>query len=103
MLDRYDAIATDDDHCLEMDLHPGDIQLLSNHTIVHARSAYVDHEDPAERRHLLRLWLSLPQRADLRKRWLITKTQAGLLTRLAREQVRQSLFQRAAVRTTAGG
>jgi hypothetical protein len=43
---------------LDMQLVPGDLQLVSNHTVVHARTAY---EDDAEHpRHLLRLWLSLP-------------------------------------------
>lgn len=43
---------------LDMQLAPGDLQLVSNHTVVHARTAYVD--DPsAPPRHLLRLWLSL--------------------------------------------
>jgi len=42
---------------LDMELHPGDVQLVSNHTVVHARTSYVD--DPAAPRHLLRLWLSL--------------------------------------------
>ena len=32
---------------LRMDyvLQPGDIQLLHNHSMVHARTAYVDHDD----------------------------------------------------------
>jgi alpha-ketoglutarate-dependent taurine dioxygenase len=34
---------------------PGDIQWLANRTILHSRTAYDD--DPARRRHLLRLWL----------------------------------------------
>jgi hypothetical protein len=42
-----------------MDLQPGDIQLLSNHSNLHARTRYEDFEEPALRRHLLRLWLSL--------------------------------------------
>jgi hypothetical protein len=42
---------------LDMQLVPGDLQLVSNHTVVHARTAYAD--DPAAPRHLLRLWLSL--------------------------------------------
>jgi hypothetical protein len=42
-----------------MDLAPGDIQWLSNHTIVHARTAYDDHPEPERKRHLLRLWLSV--------------------------------------------
>ncbi|MEM8561200.1 MAG: TauD/TfdA family dioxygenase [Pseudomonadota bacterium] len=59
LLNTYDEIALEPDIYLDMDLEPGDIQLLSNHTVVHARTDYLDHEDPAERRHLLRLWLSL--------------------------------------------
>ena len=59
LLDTYEAIASEPGIYLDMDLEPGDIQLLSNHTNLHARTSYVDHDDPTERRHLLRLWLSL--------------------------------------------
>lgn len=59
LLDTYESIALEPGMYLDMDLQPGDIQLLSNHTILHARTAYEDFDDPAERRHLLRLWLSL--------------------------------------------
>lgn len=55
MFDRYDELALT--NCLDMDLRAGDIQLISNHTVVHARTGYDD--DPAAPRHLLRLWLSL--------------------------------------------
>ncbi len=41
-----------------MDFRPGDIQLLNNGRILHAREAYEDADDPEERRHLLRLWLA---------------------------------------------
>ncbi len=44
---------------LDLDLEPGDIQWLSNHTVVHVRTEYEDHAEPARRRHLLRLWLSI--------------------------------------------
>jgi hypothetical protein len=42
-----------------MSFEPGDIQLISNHVILHARSEYQDWPEPARKRHLLRLWLSL--------------------------------------------
>ena len=43
-----------------MRFEPGDVQLLNNHTVLHSRSAFVDEpNNPAKRRHLLRLWLSL--------------------------------------------
>jgi hypothetical protein len=49
--------ANDPEFYVEMDFQPGDIQLIANWNILHAREAYEDAEDPAERRHLLRLWL----------------------------------------------
>jgi hypothetical protein len=42
---------------LDMELQPGDIQLLNNHAIMHGRTDYQDYPDMAQRRHLLRLWL----------------------------------------------
>jgi hypothetical protein len=57
ILDFYDAKGLDENFYLDMWLEPGDIQLLSNHTVAHARTAYED--SATQRRHLLRLWLSL--------------------------------------------
>lgn len=57
-LDELEAIANDPAFHLEMDFQPGDVQLLSNGRILHSREAYEDHDDPAQRRHLLRLWLA---------------------------------------------
>ncbi|WOO78270.1 Taurine hydroxylase-like protein SAT17 [Vanrija pseudolonga] len=45
---------------LHMILQVGDIQLLADTHVFHARTAFVDHAPPAPRRHLLRLWLSTP-------------------------------------------
>jgi hypothetical protein len=59
LLDLYESIAAEPALALEMALAPGDIQWLSNHTILHARTAYEDHDHPARKRHLLRLWLSI--------------------------------------------
>lgn len=56
-LAAWEAIAEQPEHHLEMQLAPGDVQLVSNHTVVHARTAYED--DPSSPRDLLRLWLSL--------------------------------------------
>jgi len=57
-LDRFDAVAARADVRLDMRLLPGDLQLLHNHQVVHARTAFEDWPDPARRRHMLRLWLS---------------------------------------------
>lgn len=61
LLDLYDEIAADTDHRLEMDLEPGDIQWLSNHSIVHARTGYEDFSDSETGRLLFRLWVSLEE------------------------------------------
>ncbi len=59
LLDHYEEIARSPDLYLEMDLEPGDIQLVSNHSVLHARTDYEDWPEPERRRHLLQLWLSL--------------------------------------------
>jgi hypothetical protein len=45
---------------LDMDFQVGDIQFLSNRTILHSRTDYVDFPEPERRRHLWRLWLMMP-------------------------------------------
>lgn len=57
-MELLESIANDPTFHLEMDFQPGDIQLLNNARILHSREAYEDDPDPANRRHLLRLWLS---------------------------------------------
>ena len=59
LLDTYEEIASSPDLYLDMELEAGDIQWLSNHSVLHARTAYRDDPDPARKRHLLRLWLSI--------------------------------------------
>lgn len=81
-MDLIERIANDPAFYVEMDFQPGDIQLLNNAVILHAREAYEDHDVPERKRHLLRLWLSahdfssveatlrggIPKRADARVR-----------------------------------
>jgi hypothetical protein len=57
-LDLIESIANHPDFHLEMQFEPGDIQLISNAKILHAREAFEDHPEPERRRHLLRLWLT---------------------------------------------
>ena len=48
--------------CMEMRFEPGDMQLVNNHVIYHARTAY---EDGADKRCLKRIWLSMPNNRAL--------------------------------------
>ncbi|MDA1100743.1 MAG: TauD/TfdA family dioxygenase [Proteobacteria bacterium] len=59
-LDLYDELANDPRLCLRMQLRPGDMQFVYNHTLLHDRTDFRDHPNPTDRRHLLRLWLSSP-------------------------------------------
>jgi len=59
LLDLYEEIASSPDLYLDMHFEPGDVQLISNHVILHARTAYEDWPELERKRHLLRLWLSL--------------------------------------------
>jgi hypothetical protein len=61
-----------DELCLDMDFRPGDIQLLNNHTIYHARTAFDDYPEPERKRLLLRLWLSMPNSRPLPPGYEIT-------------------------------
>ena len=79
----YDEIANDPAIQLTMQFQPGDIQLLSNHYIVHARGPFEDQDDPKLRRHLLRLWLSLENREkDSREVLLKEVDRVKLLSKL---------------------
>lgn len=56
-LDLVDELAQDPELCFEMEMEPGDMQMLNNHVIVHSRTEFEDYEEDDQKRHLLRLWL----------------------------------------------
>jgi hypothetical protein len=62
-LDAFDEIANDPDFHLRMDLSPGDMQFVHNHSLLHDRTGFIDK--PGSPRHLLRLWLSVPGDREL--------------------------------------
>lgn len=59
-LDAFDACADDPELHIEMRLQPGDMQFVYNHNQLHDRTGFIDRSAPSERRHMLRLWLSVP-------------------------------------------
>lgn len=91
LLDVYDAIANAPGMALDFALEAGDAVLLSNHSVLHARTAYTEHEDPSRARELLRLWLSLGVEASAGGRVARVRE----LGRLAREVVQARLRGRA--------
>jgi hypothetical protein len=64
-LDLFDELANDPKLNLMMELQPGDIQLVHNHTILHDRTAFEDFAEADRKRHLLRLWIAPPHARPL--------------------------------------
>jgi alpha-ketoglutarate-dependent taurine dioxygenase len=61
---------------------PGDLMLINNFVCFHARSAFRDEEgDERRRRHLLRIWLAMPNSRPLSPHWrrqvFFRRTEAG--------------------------
>jgi len=59
-LEAVQEIANRPELMLSMDFQEGDIQLLNNHTTLHARTAFEDFDEPGRQRHLLRMWIAVP-------------------------------------------
>lgn len=64
-LEIINKIAEDPKFHFCMMFEPGDIQLLNNHVTYHARTEFEDFEEEDKKRHLLRMWLSVPNSRDL--------------------------------------
>jgi hypothetical protein len=56
-LDVLDEVLNDPALRVEFALRPGDLFFLNNRWILHNRTAFEDHAEPEQRRHLVRLWL----------------------------------------------
>lgn len=72
----------------DMVFEQGDIQLLSNHTILHARSAFEDWPEEERKRDLWRLWLNLRDGRPLAREFadrLNTGPRGGVHVRAAAE------------------
>ncbi len=89
-LDMFDALANDPDLHMSMRLQPGDMQFVYNHAQLHDRTGFRDWPDPKDRRHLLRLWLSIegdrPLPDSFRQRYgsIEIGNRGGIITRETR-------------------
>lgn len=68
-VDYLDSVLRRPDLMYQMHLEPGDLQLLSNFTMLHSRTSFEDHQDEERRRTLFRLWLSTPDSLPLPAGW----------------------------------
>jgi hypothetical protein len=60
-LDFVQEVANRPELRLRMRFEEGDMQFINNHAILHAREQYEDYDDPELKRHLLRMWIALPE------------------------------------------
>lgn len=75
-IDLYGEIAAD--VAMDVDFEPGDISLVHNYVILHARTRYADWPEPERKRHLLRLWLTYDGARPLHED-IIRDHQSGIL------------------------
>ena len=76
-LDYFDAVANRPDVRLNFRLEPGELNFTNNCLLLHTRTAFEDSDDPAQRRHLMRLWLS-EDRRPMAPGVLLHKGRAGI-------------------------
>jgi hypothetical protein len=72
-LETVQEVANRPELMLTMEFREGDVQLINNHIMLHAREAFEDHDEPGRQRHLLRMWIAV---SDARRRPL-SDTLAG--------------------------
>ena len=59
-LTEVERLASGPEFHLDMSIGEGDIQFLNNRVIVHGRNDFEDWPELSRRRHLMRLWLMIP-------------------------------------------
>jgi len=64
-LDFVEETASDPTLHFAFRQNPGDMLFINNFTVLHRRSAFEDHPEPDLRRHIYRIWLSVPNSRPL--------------------------------------
>ena len=75
-LELFHRVTREPGMALEFSLRPGDVLLASNHTIMHGRTEFEDAPEPENRRHMLRLWLTIPKGRPLPRHYADTREYA---------------------------
>ncbi|WP_168788918.1 TauD/TfdA family dioxygenase [Paraburkholderia aromaticivorans] len=64
-IDLVTQLAESEEFAVSMKFEPGDMQFVNNYVCVHGRTAFEDYKDEGLKRHLFRLWLSMPNSREL--------------------------------------
>jgi hypothetical protein len=66
-IDLFDAIARAPGNAVSFNLDYGDMVVINNYTVLHARKAFEEFPEPERKRHLLRLWFDTAGFRDVPK------------------------------------
>src|SRR5262245_9098210 len=72
-LDLFDAIAKAPENRLSFYLERGEMMVINNYAVMHARSEFTNHAEPELQRRLVRLWLDAPGFRDVPKEFNLFK------------------------------
>ena len=73
----FESVAQRDEVRLELTLKPGEASFINNYEMLHARTAFVDHDDAAKKRLLYRLWLEGVPSRPMRKEVHLYQNRSG--------------------------
>lgn len=59
-MNAFDSLATAPENRLAFFLERGDMIVINNYTVLHARTSFTNFPEPERKRHLVRLWLDQP-------------------------------------------
>lgn len=68
-IDYLDEVVRRPEHMYSMELEPGDLQLLRNHSMLHSRTSFDDFDEPDRKRLLFRLWIAMKDSPRLPDSW----------------------------------
>lgn len=70
----YLKVCSDPTFMVHIPFEQGDFQFVHNHVVLHARTSYEDWPEAEKKRHLMRIWLSMPDGRELpqslAERWI---------------------------------
>lgn len=69
LIDLLESLFPDPRFCYSMRLEQGDMQLVNNYHVIHSRKSFEDFPDEDRKRHLIRLWLAIPDCQPLPDEW----------------------------------
>ena len=73
-LNLFDEIAKGPENRVAFYLERGDMMVINNYTVLHARTQFADYDEPERRRRLVRLWLDAPGFRDVPEQFNLFKT-----------------------------